>query len=166
VSPSDVARPRSAAPIRGSAGILLFRRTDRLQVLLAHMGGPFWQRKDEGAWTLPKGEPVDGEDPVTTARREFEEELGLPVPDGALLELGEIRQSGGKVVRGWAIEGELDPAAIRPGTFDMEWPPRSGRTASFPEIDRVAWLAPDEASRLIVAGQRPFLSRLEAALAG
>jgi predicted NUDIX family NTP pyrophosphohydrolase len=130
------------------------------------MGGPFWQRKDEGAWSLPKGEPLDGEDGVTTARREFEEELGLPLPHGPLQELGEIRQSGGKIVHAWALEGDLDPDTIRPGTFELEWPPRSGRTASFPEVDRVAWLAPEEASRLIVAGQRPFLTRLQDALEG
>ena len=153
-----------AAPPRRSAGILLYRRRPELQVLLAHMGGPFWQRKDAGAWTVPKGEPVDVEEPIDTARREFEEELGLPVPDGELLELGEARQSGGKVVHVWALEGDLDPDRIRPGAFEMEWPPRSGRLQDFPEIDRVAWLTPDRASELIVGGQRPFLARLQALL--
>ncbi len=154
-----------AAPPRRSAGILLFRRRPELQVLLAHMGGPFFQRKDAGAWTIPKGEPVDVEEPKETARREFEEELGVPVPDGPLIDLGEIRQSGGKVVRVWAVEGDLDPDDIRPGTFELEWPPRSGRLQPFPEVDRAAWLGLEDAAELIVAGQRPFLTRLEAALA-
>ena len=153
-----------AAPPRRSAGILLFRRRLELQVLLAHMGGPFWQRKEEGAWTVPKGEPVDVEELLETAQREFAEELGLPAPNGPLHDLGEIRQSGGKVVRVWALEGDLDPADIRPGTFQLEWPPRSGRMQEFPEIDRAAWLTPAQASPLIVAGQRPFLDRLEALL--
>ncbi len=155
-----------AAPPRRSAGILLYRRRPELQVLLAHMGGPFWQRKEEGAWTVPKGEPVDIEEPRETARREFEEELGIPVPDGPLIDLGEARQSSGKVIRVWALEGELDPEDIRPGTFELEWPPRSGRLQAFPEVDRVAWLPLDEASTLIVAGQRPFLSRLHARVTG
>ncbi len=154
-----------AAPPRRSAGILLYRRLPTLEVLLAHMGGPFWQRKDAGAWTVPKGEPLDVEEPLETARREFEEELGLPVPDGQLVDLGEARQSSGKVVRVWALEGDLDPDAIRPGTFELEWPPRSGRLEDFPEVDRAAWLSLEEASTLIVAGQRPFLARLEALLA-
>ncbi len=154
-----------AAPPRRSAGILLYRRRPALEVLLAHMGGPFWQRKDAGAWTVPKGEPVDVEEPLETARREFEEELGLPMPDGALHDLGDIRQSGGKVVRVWALEGDLDPADIRPGTFELEWPPRSGRLQEFPEVDRAAWLPLEDAAALIVTGQRPFLTRLEALLA-
>jgi predicted NUDIX family NTP pyrophosphohydrolase len=150
-----------AAPPRRSFGILLYRRRPSLEVLLAHMGGPFWQRKEIGAWTVPKGEPADGETPVATARREFEEELGLPVPPGELLELGDARQNGGKLVTVWALEGDLDPDGIRPGTFEMQWPPRSGRVQQFPEIDRVAWLTPSEASELIVGGQRPFLARLQ-----
>jgi predicted NUDIX family NTP pyrophosphohydrolase len=153
-----------AAPPRRSAGILLFRRRPELQVLLAHMGGPFWQRKDAGAWTVPKGEPAGTEEPEETARREFEEELGLPVPSGPLVDLGEIRQSGGKVVRAWALEGDLDPAQVRPGTFELEWPPRSGRMQEFPEIDRAEWMPLDRASELIVRGQRPFLARLQQAL--
>lgn len=149
---------------RRSAGVLLFRRAGGLEVLLAHMGGPYWRRKDEGAWTVPKGEPLAAEDALVTAEREFAEELGLPVPAGARLDLGEARQSGGKIVHVWAVEGDLDPARIRPGTFDLEWPPRSGRTVAFPEVDRAAWLAPDEAARLIVSGQRPFLTRLRGLL--
>ncbi|WP_307807518.1 NUDIX domain-containing protein [Naasia sp. SYSU D00948] len=153
-----------AQPPRRSAGILLFRRQPHLEVLLAHMGGPYWQRKDAGAWTLPKGEPDEDEDLLETARREFEEELGLPVPAGPLVDLGEVRQSGGKIVRAWALEGDLDPETLRPGTFELEWPPRSGRRQSFPEVDRAAWLTPDRAVKLIVAGQRPLLDRLQHAL--
>jgi predicted NUDIX family NTP pyrophosphohydrolase len=155
-----------AQSARRSAGILLFRRSPGLEVLLAHMGGPFWQRKDAGAWTIPKGEPLEGEDPLATAEREFGEELGLPVPAGPRLDLGEIRQSGGKVVRAWAVEGDLDPGDVRPGTFELEWPPRSGRMATFPEVDRAEWLSPDRASELILSGQRAFLPRLQDLLSG
>ncbi|BDZ47326.1 NUDIX domain-containing protein [Naasia aerilata] len=154
-----------AQPIRRSSGILLFRRTSELEVLLAHMGGPFWQRKDAGAWTIPKGEPEEGEDALQTAEREFREELGLPVPAGPRIDLDEVKQSGGKVVHAWAVEGDLDPEAIVPGTFELEWPPRSGRTATFPEIDRVAWMPPARASELILTAQRAFLSRLQDVLA-
>jgi predicted NUDIX family NTP pyrophosphohydrolase len=148
-----------------SAGILLFRRTDRgLEVLLAHMGGPFWARKDEGAWTIPKGELEDGEAPLDGARREFTEELGLPVPDGEVLELGEVRQRAGKTVVAFALEGDLDPGAVVPGTFEMEWPPRSGRLQAFPEVDRAAWLDLDLAAAKLVAGQRPLLERLVSAV--
>ena len=147
--------------MRRSAGILLFRRSPDLEVLLAHMGGPFWQRKDAGAWTIPKGEPLEGEEGLATAEREFAEELGLPVPAGPRIDLGEVRQSGGKVVRAWAVEGALDPASIEPGTFELEWPPRSGRLARFPEVDRVAWLSPARAAELIVTAQRDFLTRAQ-----
>ncbi len=153
-----------AAPPRRSAGILLFRRRPQLEVLLAHMGGPYWQRKEIGAWTVPKGEPTDVEEAQETARREFQEELGVPVPPGPLIDLGEVRQSGGKVVHAWAVEGDLDPDDVRPGTFELEWPPRSGRMQEFPEVDRVAWLPLDDAGGLIVAGQRPFLTRLQQAV--
>jgi predicted NUDIX family NTP pyrophosphohydrolase len=150
-----------AEATRRSAGILLFRRSPGLEVLLAHMGGPFWQRKDAGAWTIPKGEPLEDEDALRTAEREFAEELGLPVPDGPRIDLGEVRQSGGKVVHAWAVEGELDPEAISPGTFEMEWPPRSGRRSTFPEVDRVRWLSPTRAAELVLTAQRAFLTRLE-----
>jgi predicted NUDIX family NTP pyrophosphohydrolase len=150
-----------AAPARRSAGILLFRRSLGLEVLLAHMGGPFWQRKDAGAWTIPKGEPLEGEDLLAAAEREFAEELGLPVPEGPRIDLGEVRQSGGKVVHAWAVEADLDPSAVQPGTFELEWPPRSGRVAAFPEVDRVAWLTPDRAAELILTGQRALLARLQ-----
>jgi predicted NUDIX family NTP pyrophosphohydrolase len=144
-----------------SAGIVVYRRADTdIEVLLGHMGGPFWARKDAGAWTIPKGEPELGEDLVGAARREFAEELGLPVPDGPLLELGEVSQRGGKVVTAWAVEGDLEPASIVPGTFEMVWPPRSGVTRTFPELDRVAWFGLEAAHEHILAGQRPLLDRL------
>ncbi len=145
-----------------SHGLLPWRDADEgVEVLLAHMGGPFWARKDAGAWTIPKGLPADGEPPLTTARREFTEELGLPAPDTGFVELGEVRQSGGKLVRAWAIRIDLDPEAITPGTFQMQWPPRSGRLQTFPEIDRVRWMRPAEARSLIVAAQAAFIDRLE-----
>src|SRR3954447_25135139 len=150
---------------RISAGILLWRRTDdRVEVLLAHMGGPYWVKKDLGHWTLPKGEIEPGEERPAVARREFLEETGHVVPDGPLIELGEITQKSGKVVLAWAVRGDLDPAAAFSNTYDMEWPPRSGRSQSFPEIDRVEWFDLDEAARRLKAAQVPFLERLRAAL--
>lgn len=147
---------------RRSAGLLVFRSADAgTEVLLGHMGGPFWSRRDAGAWSIPKGEVDAEEDPLAGARREFEEELGLPPPAGPLLELGEVRQSGGKVVIAWAIEGDLDPDAVTPGTFELEWPPRSGQRRTFPEIDRVAWFQLPAARDRIVRGQRELLDRLE-----
>ncbi|MEV7288534.1 NUDIX domain-containing protein [Streptomyces sp. NPDC093252] len=146
---------------RRSAGLLLFRTTAQsCEVLLGHMGGPFFARKDAGAWTVPKGEYGDDEAAWDAARREFREELGLAPPDGEPVPLGEVRQSGGKTVTVWAIEAELDPADMVPGTFTMEWPPRSGRIQEFPELDRVAWLPVDRARELIVTAQRAFLDRL------
>jgi predicted NUDIX family NTP pyrophosphohydrolase len=124
------------------------------------MGGPFWARKDIGAWSVPKGEYGADEQPLAAARREFLEELGLPAPEGELIDLGEVRQSSGKVVTAWAVEGDLDPADVVPGTFQMEWPKGSGQLREFPEIDRVAWLDVDAARAKIVAAQRPFLDRL------
>jgi predicted NUDIX family NTP pyrophosphohydrolase len=139
----------------------LFRRTgDGLEVLLGHMGGPLWARRDAGAWTVPKGEYAPGESAWEAARREFQEELGLVPPDGEAVPLGEVRQSNGKTVTAWAVEADLDPATITPGTFLMEWPPRSGRTREFPELDRVAWLGPDRAREVIVKAQAAFLDRL------
>ncbi|WNM33439.1 NUDIX domain-containing protein [Streptomyces sp. Li-HN-5-11] len=144
-----------------SAGLLLFRRADHgLEVLLGHMGGPFFARRDAGAWTVPKGEYEPGEPAWDAARREFQEELGLPPPDGEALPLGEVRQTNGKTVTAWAVEADLDPATIVPGTFLMEWPPRSGRTREFPELDRVAWLGLDRAREVIVTAQAAFLDRL------
>ena len=151
----------AAVAAKRSAGILLYRRTGGdPEVLLGHMGGPFWARKDAGAWTVPKGEYADDEEPVAAARREFLEELGLPAPDGELAALGEVRQSGGKVVTVWALEGDVDPSAVVPGTFELEWPPRSGRMREFPELDRVAWFPLAEAGEKLVKGQRVFLDRL------
>ncbi|GHH85206.1 DNA mismatch repair protein MutT [Streptomyces sulfonofaciens] len=152
-----------------SAGLLLFRpapedtgrgAADRAEVLLGHMGGPFWARRDAGAWTLPKGEYEPPEEPWEAARREFAEELGLPAPDGEPVPLGEVRQSGGKVVTAWAVRGDLDPRAVTPGTFTMEWPRGSGRTAAFPELDRVAWFPLAGARERIVKAQTAFLDRL------
>jgi predicted NUDIX family NTP pyrophosphohydrolase len=152
--------------MRVSAGILLYRRSpDGLQVLLAHPGGPIFQKRDNGHWTIPKGEPDPDEPLVEAARREFGEEIGLPVPDGSLRDLGSITQKGGKVVHAWALEGDVDPEAARSETFDMEWPPRSGKTKTFPEIDKVAWFALDEARRRVKDTQIPLIDRLEAALA-
>lgn len=150
---------------RVSAGILLYRLTEaRLEFLLAHPGGPLFARRDAGAWSIPKGEP-DGDEPLLdVARREFAEETGHPVPDGAIFDLGTIVQKGGKVVFAWAVEGDLDPALAISNTFDMEWPPKSGRMAAYPEIDRVAWFDPIEARLRIKAAQIPLLERLEAEL--
>ena len=144
-----------------SAGILLYKRKGReLQVLLVHPGGPFWRAKDNGAWTIPKGERATGEEAETTARREFAEELGVML-SGALVPLGRIRQRGGKQVDGFALEGDLDVERIAGNSFEIEWPPRSGRRQPFPEVDRAVWLSPDEARQKINAGQRPFIDRLE-----
>ncbi|MHA3704805.1 NUDIX domain-containing protein [Jatrophihabitans sp. YIM 134969] len=152
--------------VRRSAGFLLYRRSSTgadvpgIDVLIGHMGGPLWARKDDGAWSVPKGEYTDDETPFDAARREFTEELGLPAPDGPALDLGEVRQSGGKTVRVWAVEADLDPADVVPGTFTMTWPPRSGRTAEFPELDRVEWCDPATATRRLVTAQRAFVERL------
>lgn len=144
-----------------SAGLLLFRHTDDgLEVLLGHMGGPFFAKKDAGAWTVPKGEYEPDEPAWEAARREFREELGLAPPDGEAVPLGEVRQAGGKTVTVWAVEADLDPATVVPGTFTMEWPPRSGRTREFPELDRVEWLGVERAREVIVKAQATFLDRL------
>ena len=144
-----------------SAGLLVFRHTGQgLEVLLGHMGGPFFARRETGAWTVPKGEYGPGEPAWEAARREFREELGLPPPDGEAVPLGEVRQSGGKTVTAWAVESDLDPATVVPGTFAMEWPPRSGRIREFPELDRVAWFTLDRARQVIVTAQAAFLDRL------
>jgi predicted NUDIX family NTP pyrophosphohydrolase len=131
-------------------------------VLLVHPGGPFWATRDAGAWSIPKGEHADDEDPLTAARREFTEELGQPPPAGEPVALGEVRQKGGKRVTAWAIEGDLDPATITSNTFEIEWPPRSGRLQEFPEVDRVEWFSLEEASRRILEGQIPLLDALRA----
>ncbi|WP_328784241.1 NUDIX domain-containing protein [Streptomyces canus] len=148
--------------MRTSAGLLLFRHTDDgLEVLLGHMGGPFFARRDAGAWTVPKGEyEPDSEPAWEAARREFQEELGLPPPDGEAVPLGEVRQTNGKVVTAWAIEADLDPATVVPGLFSMEWPPKSGQMREFPELDRVEWFGLDRARAVIVKAQAAFLDRL------
>jgi predicted NUDIX family NTP pyrophosphohydrolase len=145
-----------------SAGILLYRRREDggPEVLLVHPGGPFWARKDLGAWSIPKGEHGDDEDATAAARREFEEEIGTALPEGPLTALGEVRQRNGKRVQAWAAEGDLDPATVRSNTFELEWPPRSGRTQAFPEIDRAAWFGLDEARERLLGAQAPFLDRL------
>lgn len=149
-----------------SAGLLLYRRDPVLEVLLGHMGGPIWARKDEAAWSIPKGEVEGSDDPLTTARREFEEELGHAPPAEPLLELGTFRQSRAKTITIWAVEGDLDPTACSSNTFDLEWPPRSGRIQAFPEIDRAAWFEPTEATKKVIAGQRQVIARLLEVLAG
>jgi predicted NUDIX family NTP pyrophosphohydrolase len=153
--------------MRRSAGILLYRVVDdgaegRIEVLLGHMGGPFWARKDAGAWTIPKGEHEIGEDPFATACREFAEETGVALPMAEPVDLGEVRQSGGKVVRAWAVEGDLDAATAVSNTFEIEWPPRSGEVAAFPELDRFEWFDLPTAADKIVTAQRPLLDRLAA----
>jgi predicted NUDIX family NTP pyrophosphohydrolase len=145
-----------------SAGLLVYRRSDDgLEVLLVHPGGPFWARKDDGAWSIPKGEYEPSEDPLEVALREFEEELGAEPPDSTgELTLGELRQPSGKVVSAWAVEGDVDVSDVRSNMFEMEWPPRSGRTQEFPEVDRAGWFSPDQARRKLLRGQVGFLDRL------
>ena len=145
-----------------SAGLFVWREAAAgPEFLLAHPGGPLWKSRDEGAWSIPKGLIEPGEEPLAAARREFHEETGFQ-PEGPFDPLPPIRQAGGKTVRAWLVQADLDPAQFRCETFEMEWPPRSGRRQSFPEIDQLRYLAPDEARRLILAGQRPLI---EAALA-
>ncbi|WP_416972929.1 NUDIX domain-containing protein [Streptomyces sp. 4F14] len=147
--------------MKRSAGLLLFRRRDgRTEVLIGHMGGPLFARKDAGAWTVPKGEYGPDEAAWDAARREFREELGVAAPEGEAVALGEVTQAGGKLVTVWAVEAEIDLTAFAPGTFRMEWPPRSGRIQEFPELDRVAWYGLDEARGLLVPAQAAFLDRL------
>ncbi|MER0444177.1 NUDIX domain-containing protein [Streptomyces sp. NPDC006660] len=149
-----------------SAGLLLYRRAGHgIEVLVGHMGGPFFAGREAGAWSVPKGEYEAEERPEAAARREFAEELGLPAPEGTLIALGDIVQRGGKTVTVWAVEGDLDPADAVPGTFTMEWPRRSGTMRVFPEMDRFAWLAPEVAAPLLVQGQQAFLDRLVLRLA-
>lgn len=147
--------------MKTSAGLLLYRdAAGRLEVLLVHPGGPFWAKKDAGAWSIPKGEIGEGEDPLAAAKREFEEETGTR-PTGEAVALESRRQAGGKLVHVWAIRGDLDPGAVKSTTFSLEWPPRSGRRQEFPEVDRAAWFTVDEARAKILKGQAPFLDDLE-----
>ena len=162
-------RPRQR---RQSAGILLYRFPAQdpadgarvPEVLLGHMGGPMWQRRDVGAWSIPKGGYTDEEDAFDAALREFVEEVGVRVPAEHFVDLGEVQQASGKYVRAWAAEGDLDPAAAVSNTFEVEWPPGSGRLQPFPEFDRVAWFGPEEAMAKIVTAQAAFVERLLAAL--
>jgi predicted NUDIX family NTP pyrophosphohydrolase len=144
-----------------SAGILLFRgRGPALRLLLVHPGGPFWAKKDLGAWSIPKGESEEGEDALAVARREFEEELGSRAPAGEVIDLGELVQPSRKVVTAFAIEGDFDASRLASNLFEMEWPPKSGRVQSFPEVDRAQWFTVEEAREKILPGQRPFIDRL------
>jgi len=146
--------------VKSSAGILLFRRKNGfVEVLLVHPGGPFWSKKDLGAWSIPKGEYLDDEDPFAAAKRELEEETGLSV-DGEFLSLGELKQSSSKRIKAWAIEYDFDPAEIKSNSFMMEWPPRSGRMQQFPEVDAGAWFSLSDARLKLIRGQEPFLTRL------
>jgi predicted NUDIX family NTP pyrophosphohydrolase len=148
---------------RRSAGILLYRRRgDGVEVLLVHPGGPLWARRDDGAWSIPKGEHEPSDDPRACALREFGEELGAPPPAGELVELGTVRQRGGKLVTAWALEGDLDAAAAVSNSFTMEWPPRSGVRREFPEVDRAEWFALDAARAKILPAQAELLDRLAA----
>jgi predicted NUDIX family NTP pyrophosphohydrolase len=151
--------------VKLSAGILLFKgRGDDLRVLLVHPGGPFWAKKDDGAWSIPKGEYDEGEDPLAVARREFEEELGTPPPTGEVIALGEVVQPSRKVITAFAVEGDFDPAHLMSNTFDIEWPPKSGKVQAFPEVDRAAWFTIAEARSKILTGQAPFIDALVAKL--
>jgi predicted NUDIX family NTP pyrophosphohydrolase len=150
-----------------SAGLLLYRvRGDALEVLIGHPGGPFWARKDDGAWSIPKGEYASGEDPWEAARREFAEEVGCPAPDGPRLDLGTVKQPSGKMLTVFAVAADLDVSEFRSNTFTLEWPKGSGRLQEFPELDRVAWLGVPEARIKLLKGQQPFLDRLATGLAG
>ena len=149
-----------------SAGILLYRgRGARLRVLLVHPGGPFWKNKDDGAWSIPKGLVEPGEDPLVAARREFAEETGAPAPPGTAVDLGQVRLHSGKVVSAFAIEGDFDPDTLRSNTFQLHWPPHSGRTAAFPEVDRAQWFGLAEAAQKANAAQVAFVDRLAVLLA-
>lgn len=152
-----------------SAGLLLYRMRDpstagAVEVLIAHPGGPFWARKDDGAWSVPKGEYIDGEDPWAAAQREFGEELGLPLPAGPRIELGPLKQPGGKVVTAFAVRADLDISDAHSNTFQLEWPKGSGKLEEFPEVDRVGWFSVADARVKLLKGQRPVLDRLMAHL--
>jgi predicted NUDIX family NTP pyrophosphohydrolase len=146
---------------RLSSGLLLFRwRGEGIEVLLVHMGGPFWRRRDAGAWSLPKGEHEAAEDSLQAARREFAEELGLHVPPGEAFDLGSVKQPGGKVVHAWALEADVDVSVIESNTFELEWPRGSGKLQQFPEVDRAGWFGLEQAREKLLAGQLPILDRL------
>lgn len=148
-------------PARRSSALLLYRRNPAgIEVLLGHPGGPFYTRRDDGVWSIPKGEYDAAEDPLTAARREFAEETGHRAPDGPVAELGEVRYSSGKRVIGFAVEGDLDPETVASNLFELVWPPRSGRVQQFPEIDRAAWFTPEQARQKILPAQWPLIERL------
>jgi predicted NUDIX family NTP pyrophosphohydrolase len=150
-----------------SAGLLLYRIIDDVvEVLIGHPGGPFWARKDEGAWSIPKGEYVEGEDPWTVAQREFEEELGKAPPEGPRIDFGPLKQPSGKVITAFAVLGDLDLEGTVSNTFELEWPKGSGKIREYPEIDRVGWFSVDEANAKLLKGQRPLLDSLTVALEG
>jgi predicted NUDIX family NTP pyrophosphohydrolase len=149
-----------------SAGLLVYRRgvNSELEVLIAHMGGPLWAKKDSRAWSIPKGEYLDDEDSLAAARREFEEEMGSPPPSGDVIDLGEQRQPSGKIIITYAVEGDFDLTGFRSNTFAMEWPPRSGQVQEFPEMDRAEWMTTERAAEKLVKGQVPILAALRAHL--
>lgn len=166
------ARPRSrrttgaSLPAKQSAGILLYRESAGLcEVLLVHPGGPFWAKKDDGAWSIPKGEFTD-EAPLVAALRELQEEIGLAITAGEAIALTPLRQPSGKLVHAWAVRGDFDPAALKSNTFSMEWPPRSGRQQEYPEVDRAGWFDLETAERKLLKGQVGFLHQLRSALEG
>jgi len=148
-----------------SAGLLMFRRSRGLELFLVHPGGPFFRNKDDGAWSIPKGEVEDGAEPLAIALREFSEETGAAAPEGELVALGEVRQKGGKRVLAWAIEGDVETSAVKSNTFELEWPPRSGRKETFPEIDRAEFFPPELARRKLNPAQAELVDRLEKKLA-
>jgi predicted NUDIX family NTP pyrophosphohydrolase len=156
-------RAQDRARMKRSAGILMYKQAPGLLLLLVHPGGPFWAKKDLGAWSIPKGEYETGEDPLAVAKREFCEELGVE-PRGDFQELGELMQPSRKVITAWAIEGDFDPRSLRSNTFELEWPPKSGRKQSVPEVDRAEWFAPLQARGKILPGQSAFIDRLLALL--
>jgi predicted NUDIX family NTP pyrophosphohydrolase len=144
-----------------SAGVLMYRLNQEVvEVLLVHPGGPFWRNRDDGAWTIPKGEFTDDEEPLTAAKREFEEELGAGAPAGNYIQLKPIKQKNGKIVHAWAVEGDFDPATLSSNTFEMEWPPKSGRRKSFPEVDRAQWFAAELAKQKMLFGQPALVDEL------
>ncbi|OZC91724.1 NTP pyrophosphohydrolase [Rhodococcus sp. 06-412-2C] len=152
--------------VNTSAGILLYRvGADGPEVLIAHPGGPFWARKDDGAWSIVKGLPIEGEDLWTAARREFREEVGMDVPAGEHLELGTVTQRGGKIVTAFGVEADLDVSNAVSNTFEIEWPPKSGVMASFPEVDRIEWFGLEQARAKLLASQHPFLDAVETVVA-
>jgi len=151
--------------LRTSAGLLVYRRRhETVEVFLVHPGGPYWQNKDLGAWSIPKGEYAPGEDPLEAAKREFHEETGFTI-DGTFHELQPVKQAGGKMVHAWAVEGDFDATHVHSNTFAMEWPPRSGKSQQFPEVDRAEWFALSEAKGKILSGQVPLLLQLEKLIA-